>query len=123
MHGEFGADIGHVIRESLAPGHRADIDDRTVLALDHAGHHRVHAVEQALHIHIEHLVPLGRVLFAHLAQQHHPGVVDQGIGRAELCFGLGNGGEQDGTVGDVDTTAEAVGQRQGFQALDAPGQQ
>ncbi len=61
-----------------------------MLALDHAGNHGMDAVEQATRIDVEHAVPFPRILGSDAAQQHHPGVVDDRIHRAEaVAAGLG----------------------------------
>ncbi|MNQ42387.1 hypothetical protein D3C85_560900 [compost metagenome] len=109
MYRELGAHVGHVVGEGLAPGHGADIDDRAMLALDHAGYYGMNAVEQAFYIDVEHLLPLCRVLGRDVPQQHDAGIIDQGVGRAELCFGVFDRLNQGRTVGDVDATAQRVG--------------
>lgn len=123
MYGKLAADIGHMVGEGLAPGHGADVDQGAVPTLTHAADQRMHAVEQAFDVDVEHALPLLRVLIVHLPQQHHPGIVHQRIGWAMQGFGLLYGGNQRRAVADIHGAAQAVGQRQRLQALQAPGDQ
>ncbi|MNC05278.1 hypothetical protein D3C75_527470 [compost metagenome] len=123
MHRKLGGAVGGMVRESLATGDGADVDDGAAAARLHSGQHGMHAVQHPHDIDVEHLLPLGRILHIGLTQQHDASIVDQTAHWAELRLGLLDGSLHGGGVGDVDADTECFGQVQRLHGLDPAGQQ
>ena len=83
----------------------------------------VHAVQDALDVHVQHAAPFFRILARDVAQQHDARVVDDGVGGAETRLGFLNRCRQRLAVGHVHGTRQRVGQVQRLHGFQPAGQQ
>lgn len=119
---EFAAHIGGVVGEALLAGDGADVEDGTPATADHIRKHRLNPVQQAQYVHIEHALPLDRILGVQLPQQHDTGIVDQKIRRAVDGFGFPDRLNKGLGVGHIHRATQGVWQVKGFNSVQAPGQ-
>ena len=109
------APLGGGIRHATgAPAHAegaADVDDLAAAPRDHAGQHRAHGVEAALHVEIDDLIELlRRGLPAGLADRAGtPGHIDQHIDALAQCLGFFREVRAGRGVGDVAFDDDGLG--------------
>src|SRR5215207_1535005 len=102
VYGELGAGVDPArVAGHLPPGEATDVDDVPGTLPFHHFQGGVCGVEDAEHVHLEHLAPLFREALPDRREEHDARVVDEDVYLAELLFGFLDQAVRLALVGDV----------------------
>ena len=98
----LGGGVGRDGRPAELAVDRADVDDRSLLARDHATRHDLSDDERAVQVRAHHLAPS---VVREFLERHAPlnaGIVDENVDRTGLALDALNRGFNAGAIGDVE---------------------